>query len=81
MFWETTGLPSPGETALITAGAYAATLHGFSIVLVVASAASAAILGDNIGFWIGREGGWRSSCSRSLNRSCRTFRMRRCGPW
>lgn len=56
---ETTGIPSPGESALVAAGAYAAATHHLSIYLVVGSACAAAILGDNIGFWAGREGGWR----------------------
>ena len=56
---ETTGIPSPGETALIAAGAYAGATHHLSITWVLAAAASAAIIGDNLGYWIGREGGWR----------------------
>jgi len=55
---ESTGVPVPGETALITAGVLAS--HGqFQIPLVIAVAASAAIVGDNIGYWIGRTGGRR----------------------
>ncbi len=55
---ESTGVPVPGETALITAGILAH--HGqFQISLVVTVAAGAAIVGDNIGFWIGRTGGRR----------------------
>lgn len=56
---ETTGIPAPGETMLITASAYAGATHRLSILLVVAAASVAAIVGDNVGFWIGREGGWR----------------------
>ncbi len=62
VFLETTGVPAPGETMLIAAGAYAGATHHLSIVLVIAAAAGAAILGDNAGFWIGREGGWRLLC-------------------
>jgi membrane protein DedA with SNARE-associated domain len=53
---ESMGVPLPGETALITAGVLAAQGH-YSIVAVIAVAATAAIVGDNIGYWIGRKGG------------------------
>jgi membrane protein DedA with SNARE-associated domain len=59
---ETTGIPAPGETALVAAGAYAGATHKLSIALVVGAACAAAIIGDNLGFWIGREGGWRLLC-------------------
>lgn len=59
---ETTGIPSPGETALVAAGAYAGATHRLSILLVVGAACAAAIIGDNLGFWLGREGGWRLLC-------------------
>ncbi len=53
---ESTGVPVPGETALMTAGVLAH--HGqFHIQLVITIAASAAIVGDNIGYAIGRTGG------------------------
>jgi membrane-associated protein len=53
---ESTGVPVPGETALITAGVLSR--HGqFNIELVIAIAAAAAIIGDNIGYVIGRKGG------------------------
>jgi membrane protein DedA with SNARE-associated domain len=48
----------PGETALIAAGVYAAEGH-LSITAVIAVAAVAAVLGDNIGYWLGREVGRR----------------------
>lgn len=55
---ESSGVPVPGETALITAGVLAN--HGqFSIELVIIVAAAAAIVGDNIGYLIGRTGGRR----------------------
>ena len=53
---ESLGIPLPGETALVTAAAFAALGH-LSIYAVVATAAGAAIIGDNGGYWIGREGG------------------------
>ncbi len=56
---ESTGIPFPGETMLIIAAIYAGTTHHLSIPFIIASAATGAILGDNLGFWIGREGGYR----------------------
>jgi membrane protein DedA with SNARE-associated domain len=56
---ESTGIPFPGETMLIFASIYAGTTHRLSIFWVIAAAASGAILGDNIGYWVGREGGYR----------------------
>ena len=53
---ESLGLPLPGETALLTASAYAAAGH-LSIVGVIASAAAGAVLGDAGAYWIGRTGG------------------------
>lgn len=55
---ESAGAPLPGETALIAASVLAA--HGdFGIVWVIVVAAAAAIIGDNVGYWIGRIGGRR----------------------
>lgn len=55
---ESTGVPVPGETALVTAGILAS--HGgINITLVVVVAAVGAILGDNLGYAIGRTGGRR----------------------
>ena len=56
---ESTGIPFPGETMLLAAAIYAGTNHHLSIVFVIAAAAAGAILGDNAGFWVGREGGYR----------------------
>ncbi|MEZ5080178.1 MAG: VTT domain-containing protein [Thermoleophilia bacterium] len=56
---ESAGLPVPGETALLTAALLAAAGH-LSIPLVIGVAAAAAIVGDNIGYWIGRKGGRRA---------------------
>jgi membrane protein DedA with SNARE-associated domain len=53
---EALGVPLPGETAVILAG-LAAGSGRLDIVLVIVLAASAAIIGDNIGFVIGRRGG------------------------
>jgi membrane protein DedA with SNARE-associated domain len=56
--FETMGVPLPGETALIAAGILASEGQ-LSIELVILVAAGAAIVGDNVGFWIGRRGGRR----------------------
>ncbi len=56
---ESTGIPFPGETMLLVAAIYAGTTHRLSLPLVIAAAASGAILGDNLGYWIGHEGGYR----------------------
>jgi membrane protein DedA with SNARE-associated domain len=56
---ESLGIPLPGETALIIAGTYAGTTHHLNPWAIFAVAAAAAIIGDNIGFWIGDKGGYR----------------------
>jgi membrane protein DedA with SNARE-associated domain len=52
---ESAGIPLPGETALVTAAVLAHDHYG--IVWVIVVAAAAAIVGDNIGYWLGRVGG------------------------
>lgn len=56
---ESAGLPVPGETALIT-GALLASAGHLSLPLVIGVAAAAAIVGDNLGYWVGRKGGRRA---------------------
>jgi membrane protein DedA with SNARE-associated domain len=56
---ESLGIPLPGETMLIAASLYAGATHRLSIELIIVIAAAAAIIGDNIGFWIGHWGGYR----------------------
>jgi membrane protein DedA with SNARE-associated domain len=56
---ESTGIPLPGETMLITAALYAGSTHRLQIVLVIAFAAAGAIIGDNLGFAVGHWGGYR----------------------
>jgi membrane protein DedA with SNARE-associated domain len=53
---ESMGIPLPGETALITASILAARGR-FDITTVIVVAAAAAIIGDNLGYLIGRRGG------------------------
>ena len=56
---ESFGIPLPGETALIAFGVLASQ-GNYSIVVVIAVAAAAAIIGDNLGYeLIGRKGGRR----------------------
>lgn len=56
VFLENTGLPVPGETALL-AGAALSHFGELSLPRVILVAMAAAILGDNLGFLIGRRGG------------------------
>ena len=56
---ESLGIPLPGETALITAGIYAGHTHRLNPWLIFLVASAAAIIGDNIGYWIGDKGGYR----------------------
>ena len=51
---ESAGVPLPGEAALVAAGVFAARGH-YSIVTVIVVAALAAIIGDNVGYWLGRK--------------------------
>jgi membrane-associated protein len=55
---ESAGIPLPGETALIAAAVLAEQGH-FNLAAVIAIAATAAIVGDNGGYWAGRVGGRR----------------------
>ncbi len=54
---ESSGIPFPGETMLLLASFFAATNQTLQIPIVIASAALGAILGDNIGYTVGRTGG------------------------
>jgi len=53
---ESSGLPIPGETGLIAAAVLAST-GKLEIAIIIPIAAAAAIVGDNIGYLIGRKGG------------------------
>jgi len=53
---ESSGIPFPGETMLVTASVYAGTGH-LSILGVIVAAAIGAIMGDNAGYLAGRTGG------------------------
>ena len=54
---ESAGVPMPGETALVSAAIFAGQ-GALDIKWVIACAAIAAILGDNAGYWVGREFGF-----------------------
>jgi membrane protein DedA with SNARE-associated domain len=56
IFGESAGLPLPGETALLTAGVLAGAGR-LSLPLVIAVAIAAAVIGDTLGYWLGRRGG------------------------
>jgi membrane protein DedA with SNARE-associated domain len=56
---ESLGVPLPGETTLIAAALYAGATHRLSLPGLFAVAAGSAIVGDNIGYLIGRLGGYR----------------------
>jgi membrane protein DedA with SNARE-associated domain len=53
---ESAGVPLPGETSLIAGGVLASNGH-LSIYFVIVAAAAGAIVGDNVGYAIGRRGG------------------------
>ncbi len=55
---ESMGLPIPGETILVVASVYAATHAGLNIWLVAAAASVGAIVGDNLGYWLGSKFGY-----------------------
>jgi membrane protein DedA with SNARE-associated domain len=56
---ESLGVPIPGETTLIAAALYAGSTHRLNFVTLAIVAAVAAIIGDNVGYLIGRFGGYR----------------------
>src|ERR1700737_2504345 len=56
---ESIGVPVPGETMLVTAAIYAGTTGRLSIFWVIVASSAGAIVGDNIGYAIGRTGGYR----------------------
>lgn len=56
---ESMGIPMPGETMLVTASVFAGTTHQLNIGFVILAAVAGAIIGDNLGYLIGRWGGYR----------------------
>lgn len=57
MLLENAGLPLPGETITLLGG-YAAGSGQLQLLGVMAAAFAGAVLGDNIGYWVGRRYGW-----------------------
>jgi membrane protein DedA with SNARE-associated domain len=54
---ESAGVPLPGETILVAASLLAATTGQISIVVVVLASAGGAIVGDGVGYMVGRRFG------------------------
>lgn len=54
---ESMGIPLPGETTLIAAVLYASTTHNMNIFGIIAAAVAGAVIGDNLGYLIGRRFG------------------------
>src|ERR1700675_2579105 len=52
---ESAGVPLPGETILFAAALLAATTAQINIVIVVLAAAAGAIVGDGMGYMVGRQ--------------------------
>jgi len=55
---ESMGLPLPGEATLIAAAMYAGTTGNLLIEGVIAAAITGAVLGDNVGYLLGRDVGF-----------------------
>jgi membrane protein DedA with SNARE-associated domain len=56
---EALGVPVPGETAVVAAGAYAGATGRLSVWAVFVAAFAAAVAGSMAGYWIGHWGGYR----------------------
>jgi membrane protein DedA with SNARE-associated domain len=56
---ESIGVPLPAEAALIAGGFFAARTHDLDIWVLIAAGTFAAILGEIVGFWIGRTVGYQ----------------------
>jgi membrane protein DedA with SNARE-associated domain len=54
---ENAGIPVPGETITLVGG-FLAGSHELNYWFVLGSATAGAVVGDNIGYWIGVYGGW-----------------------
>src|ERR1700694_4541927 len=54
---ESAGVPLPGETILVAAALLAATTTQIDITVIVVAAAAVAIVGDGIGYTVGRQVG------------------------
>ncbi|HVO60987.1 MAG TPA: DedA family protein [Terriglobales bacterium] len=54
---ENAGLPVPGETILLLASFLAFSERSLHLPTIILVATCAAVIGDNIGYWIGHHGG------------------------
>lgn len=54
---ESIGVPLPGEAMILFASFYAATTGQLLLPVVITCAACGAIIGDNLGYYVGRTGG------------------------
>jgi membrane-associated protein len=68
---ENAGIPVPGETTLLVASALADSRHTLQLPLVILVGTLAAVVGDNLGYLLGRRGG-----RPLLVRYSRLFRLR-----
>lgn len=60
IFFESMGLPLPGESLLIGLSIYAATQGGINIYWALGWAVLGAVMGDNVGYLVGRHLGRRA---------------------
>ncbi|ACA18626.1 hypothetical protein M446_4279 [Methylobacterium sp. 4-46] len=51
---ESMCLPLPGETCLVTASVYAGATGNLTLLGIIMAAAAGAVIGDSLGFWVGR---------------------------
>jgi membrane-associated protein len=56
---ENAGLPVPGETILLLASFVAFSERSLHLPTIILVATCAAVIGDNLGYWIGQRGGRR----------------------
>src|SRR5262249_14706315 len=61
---ESLGIPLPGESALIAAALYARKTPPLN------TAAAAAVIGDNAGYWTSKTGGRGSPAQRPIDHPC-----------
>ena len=54
---ENAGIPLPGET-IVLVGGFLAGSEELNYWFVLGCAIAGAVLGDNVGYWIGKTGGW-----------------------
>jgi membrane protein DedA with SNARE-associated domain len=77
---ESIGVPLPAEASLMAAAFFAARTNELDIWMLIATGISAAIIGDILGFWIGRTFG-RNLVTRHGARLGLTEKRLRAGQW